>query len=167
MALFKSSTQNPYGLNRSSPELVWVTLRGGSSALKGSLVRFDIGSSDGGTTASTAFGNASSPTANVLPATGSHTSADDPLIYLYAVLMQDLADDQSGWACIRGVVQALGGDTSAAGTQCTAGTGSEMTAAATKQRVIGFPLETSADATLKWFVFDGINGFGFTVDVTP
>lgn len=164
-ALFGTSSQNPLGLNAGQQEKVRVTLRGGSSALKGSLVRFDLAASDGGTTAGVNFGLSTSPTANVLPATNSHNGYQTTALYLYGVLDQDLADDGVGWCIVRGVCQALGGDTSAAGVGLAAGASSELVAVTDEVRCIAIALETMADATLKWVVFDGINGFSVTGDV--
>lgn len=164
MSLFKSQSQNPLGLNKSSPETVRCTMRG-SAGSKGQIVRFDLAASDGGTTASTAFGNATNPTANVLLSTASHNGVQMTTPWLHGVLMADVADDAQVDVCIRGVVQALGGDTSAANVGLSPVTGSELGACIDGSRIIAIALETLADGALKWVIFDGINGFGYQNDV--
>lgn len=164
-ALFDSQTQNPIGLNATSPQKIWATLRGGSDLKKGAIVRFDLAATDGAVTASTSFGSATSPTANVLPATNSHDGYQTTTVYLYGILDQDLSDDESGWVIIRGVCQARGGDSSGAGVGLTAGADSELVAITDGRRCCAIALETMADNTLGWVIFDGINGFNVTNDV--
>lgn len=165
MALFSPSSQNPLGLHPGRAEKVRVKMRGGAGS-RGNTVRFVLlASDDAAVTASTSFGASTDPTANVLLATGSHTGKETTTVYLYGILAEDIADDGEGWCYIRGVVQALGGDTSAAGLGLTPGTGSELVVIGDEDRCIAIALETMADGELKWVIFDGINGFGPTVDV--
>ena len=167
MGIFSTSAPDPLGLTEGATEKRRCYMRGGAGT-KGQVVRFDLAAADTGTTASTIFGLSTSPTANVLVATGSHTSADDPVVYLCGILLDDVADDALVDVCIRsGRVQALGGDTSAAGVGLVPGTSSRLVAAATKQRVIAIALQTMVSAALCYVMFDGMNGFGFAVDVTP
>ena len=115
----------------------------------------------GAVTASTNFGQSTAPTANVILATATHDGTEsDATHFIYGILAEDIADDGEGWCYTRGVVQALGGDTSAAGIGLAVGAGSELLTAVVNARVIGIALETLADATLKWVAFNGVEGFG-------
>lgn len=163
MTLFGPSAQNPLGLHPGRRERCRVKMRG-SAGSKGQVVAFDLTASDAAVTASTNFGGATDPTANVILTTA--TGFQSTAIEFCAILDEDIADDGEGWATYRGVVQALGGDTSAAKTGLTPGTGSELIAQVDNgTRCIAVALETLADGELKWVAFDGINGFTGTVDV--
>lgn len=163
-ALLFGNVGDPLGLAQSPPQVVNAYMRG-SAGSQGQIVRFDLGASDGAVTASTNFNQATNPTANVLLATNSHNGVQTTVMYLYGVLMEDVADDAIARVCIRGVVQALGGDTAAAGSALNVGAGSELIVAIDSARVCAVALETLADATLKWVVFNGIEGFAATNDV--
>lgn len=165
MGLLDSSVRPPFGFGQGQTEKVWCTMRASSGA-KGQLVYFDLVAGDGAVTASTNFGNKTNPTANVLLATNSHDGTGDQTAFLYGVLAQALADDASGWVIVRGVCQALGGDTSGAGEALCPGAGSELIIPASdSSNICAIALETMANATLKWVMFDGINGFAKCRDV--
>lgn len=157
---FSPSSQNPLGLHPGRAEKVRVKMRG-SAGLIGNVVYFDLAASDGSVTASTNFGAATNPTSNVVLATSDHDGTSALAAhFLLGVLAEGIADDAEGWCYIRGVIKALGADTSAAGTSLAPVTGSEMGLAVTNAKVTGISLETMADATLKWIAFNGIEGFG-------
>lgn len=166
MSLFKTDSQNPLGLNKSSPEICRATMRGGAG-IKGQIVYFDIPAGDGGTTASTNFGAATSPTANVLLATATHNGVGTAG-WITGVLMDDVADDQQVNVCYRGVVQALGGDTTAVGLKVAPDATSRLALVITKGQASALMLETNAAQTAtagsgtagKWVIFDGVNGLG-------
>lgn len=166
MTLFSTQSQNPIGLNRSQPECVYAYMRGGAGT-KGQIVRFDLAASHAAVTASTNFGGPTNPTSNVLAATNTHNGFQTTTIYLYGILMEDIADNTLGRVCIRGVVQAIGGDTSGAGVGLAAGAGSRLVAVTDEVRCCAIALEPMANGALKWVLFDGINGFVVTGDVAP
>lgn len=162
--LFDTSAGNPLGLHPGRPMKVRVKMRG-AAGTQGQIVRFDLAASDAAVTASTDFGSATNPTSNVLHATNSHNGFQTTTVYLYAILQEAIADDGEGWAVVRGVTRALGGDTSAAGVGLAAGATSELVAITDEVRCVAIALETMADGSLKWVAFDGINGFAVTGDV--
>ena len=96
MALLQSNPENPLGLNQGIPEKVRVTARGGDIT-KGMVVYFDLAAADAGVTASTAWGSATNPTANVLKATATHNGVQTTAYWLLAVAAEDISDDQQGW----------------------------------------------------------------------
>lgn len=160
MAVFDAASANPLGLNSGKSERVRVKMRG-SAGSRGNTVYFDLAAGDGAVTASTAFGGATNPTSNVLLATASHDGGQTgSVIWLIGILAEDIADDAEGWCYIRGVVQALGGDTAAAGVGLSPQAGSELGANMVNSRIVAVALETMADATLKWVALNGIEGFG-------
>jgi hypothetical protein len=165
MALFSPSSQNPLGLPPGRPEKCRVKLRN-SDGSKGQIVYFDLAASDGEVTASTNFGGATNPTSNVILATNAHDGNSDTTGFLYGVLAEDITENGEGWCYYRGVIQALGGDTTAAGECLSVGAGSELVvAAADHVNIMAISLETMADATLKWVIFDGINGIAKGADI--
>jgi hypothetical protein len=162
MAVFEASAENPLGLHPGKMDRVRVKVRGGTDLSKGMVCRFDLAASDtGSVVASTAFGGATGPTSNVLQATADHDGDETgSVIWLYCVLLEDIADDCEGWACIRGVVQALGGATVAAGVGLATTAGGELLHSPTNTRIIGISLEALSNATLGWVAFNGIEGWG-------
>lgn len=159
MGLLDSSVRPPFGFGQGQAEKVWCTMRGGSGS-KGGVVYFDLVAGDAAVTASTNFGNKTNPTANVIAATSTQDGEGDQTCPIMGVLAQDLADDASGWVYVRGVIQALGGDTAAAGEGLVVNDSSELIIVhADSLNIVAIALETLADATLKWVLFDGINGF--------
>ncbi len=141
-------------------------MRGGAG-IKGQIVRFDIPAADGGTTASLNFGLSTSPTANVLLATATHNGVGTAG-WITGVLMADVADDAAVDVCIRGVVNALGGDTTAVGLKVAPDATSRLALVITKGQASAIMLETNADQTAtagsgtvgKLVIFDGVNGLG-------
>lgn len=164
--MFSTTVQNPYGLHPGPPIRCRCTMRG-SAGSKGNVVYFDIGATDAASTSDgNAFGQKAYHTANVVLATASH----DLVGYIYGVLEADAADDAEVWVTVRGVVQALGGATiDVDGAQTTSGVyngactvvaGSELSTTVQDSSCIAIALEDVADATLSWFIFDGVHGFG-------
>lgn len=164
--LFQSNPQNPLGLNEGLQEVVVATMRGGAG-VKGQIVYFDIPAGDTDTTASLKFGLSTSPTANVLLATATHNGVGTAR-WILGVLLDDVADNGRVRVCIRGVVQCLGGDTTAVGLGVAPDATSRMALTITKGLVTGIMLETNAAQTAtagsgtigKTILFDGVNGFG-------
>lgn len=164
--LFRSNVQNPIGLNEGDAEIVNVTMLG-SAGVKGQIVYFDLIAGTSGTTASTKFGSAANPSANVVLATATHNGVGTSR-WILGVLMEDIAQNAKGKVCIRGVVQVLGGDTTAVGLGVAPDATSRMALTITKGLVTGIMLETNAAQTAtagsgtvgKWILFDGVNGFG-------
>jgi hypothetical protein len=161
MAVFEAAGNNPLGLHPGKAERVRVKIQG-SSGNRGQVVYFDLATaSTSGVTASTAFGGATDPTSNVRLATASHDGGQTgSVIWLHGILAEDIAAGAEGWCYIRGIVQALGGATIAAGVGLNPVAGSEMGAAMVNSRITGISLEALTDATLGWIAFNGIEGFG-------
>jgi hypothetical protein len=96
------------------------------------------------------------------------TDGTSDLFHLFGVALEDIAINKKGSFRLKGVVEALGGDTTAAQKPLKVGADGELVVAdadpaadgASNQRVIAISLETLADATLKKVLFDGLNGFG-------
>ena len=152
MSMFDTSVQGPYGLTPKNLD-VRVSARAGALA-KGRVVKFDITASDAGTTTA-AVGGSGSIFANVIAAT------HPPLVgSFHCVLLEDIADDGTGMARVRGIVDALGGDASTIGLLLTVNADGELEAPATAaDLVVGIALETLANATLGSVLFNG-EGFG-------
>jgi hypothetical protein len=132
-----------------------------SDGVEGQCVYFDLAASDGEVTAAVAFGGTTNPTSNVIAATADHDGGQvSQVIWLIGILAEDIAENQEGWCYIRGVIRALGGDTSAAGVGLSPGAGSELVANMVNSRIVAISLETMANATLKWVAFNGMEGFG-------
>jgi hypothetical protein len=166
MGLFSPSSQNPLGLHPGRQERVRVKMRN-SAGTQGMVCYFDLAASDGEVTASTNFGAATNPTANVITSTASQDGDEvASVIWLHCVLNEAIAENAEGWATIRGVVRALGGATTAAGVGLAPTTGGELLQATVNTRVIGVALEALANATLGWVAFNGIEGFGSAAAAT-
>lgn len=165
MGLFSPSSQNPLGIHPGRAEKVRVVMRG-SAGVKGNIVYFDLAAADAAVTAAVAFGGATNPTANVLLATGTHEGKDTLTQWLFGILAEDIADDVQGFCYIRGIVQALGGDSANPGVGLKPSTGSELLTSTTETTVVAISLETMANATLKWVIFDGINKFPYNGSTT-
>lgn len=162
--LFSPTSENPLGLHPGRAERVRVRMRD-SAGVKGNTVYFDLAASATEVTAAVAFGAAGNPTSNVILATNTHDGTNEITRWLIGILAEDIADDGEGWCYIRGVVQALGGDTAAAGVGLTPSAGSELLTQIDGCHVCAISLETMANGVLGWVAFDGINQFGDTVDV--
>ena len=82
--------------------------------------------------------------------------------------MEDISSGKKGSFRLRGKVEALGGDTSAALSGLSVGASSELVLAPANPnadsnkvvRVLAVNLEQLADGELKTVIFDGLNGFG-------
>ena len=150
--MFDASVQSPNGLTPTNLD-VRVTARGGALA-KGRVVKFDLTASE--TEVSTAVvGATDSIFSNVIAA------AHPPLTgTLHCVLLEDIADDATGMARFRGVVDALGGDGSTIGVARTVNADGELEATTTETDVVlGIALETLSNATLGSVLFNGA-GYG-------
>ena len=151
--MFDASVQSPYGLSPTNLD-VRVTARGGAKN-KGEVVKFDLTASDAGTS-SAVVGATDSIFANVIEA------AHPPITgTLHGVCLEDIADDGGGMVRFRGVVEALGGDTSTIGVAltCEATTGELIATTTETDVVLAIALETLADGSLKNVLFNGA-GFG-------
>ena len=151
--MFDASVQNPLGLSPSTLD-VRVTARGGAKN-KGEVVKFDLTASDGDVSSAT-VGASDSIWANVIEA------AHPPITgTLHGVCLEDIADNATGKVRFRGVVKALGGDTSTIGVALTTeATTGELIATTTETDVVlAIALETLADGSLKSVLFNGA-GFG-------
>ena len=146
--MFDVSIQNPLGLTPTNLD-VRVTARGGALA-KGREVKFDLTASDAAV-ASAVVGASDSIFSNVIAA------AHPPVTgTLHCVLLEDIADDASGMARFRGVVKALGGDTSTIGVKLTVNADGELETSSTDDdMILGVALETLADGSLKSVLFNG------------
>ena len=153
--MFEACVQGPNGLTPSTLD-VRVTARGGAKN-KGEVVKFGtLATTSDAAITDTVVGSSTSIWANVIEA------AHPPITgQLHAVCLEDIADDATGMVRVRGIGQALGGDTTAIGVPCTCeATTGELIATTTAQDVVlAIPLETLADATLKSVYFNGA-GFG-------
>lgn len=159
MGLFDTTSQPPLGLQASQEQRVRVVMRGGAGE-KGQIVRFDLAGSDGDVTAGKLIdGKNDSPTANVLHATNSHQFG-----HIYAVLIEDIDDDNEGWAMLRGLVQVQSTSTSSPdnpGDYFTVGASSRAATMVQHAKAIGISREAGASAgTLIWCLFNGVEGFG-------
>jgi len=151
--MFNAPAQGPSGLTPTSLD-VRVTARGGAKN-KGEVVKFDLTASDAAVS-SAVIGASDSIFANVIEA------AHPPITgTLHAVCLEDIADDATGMVRFRGVVDALGGDTSTIGTAltCEATTGELIATTTETDVVLAVALETLADGSLKSVLFNGA-GFG-------
>jgi hypothetical protein len=151
--MFDASVQSPNGLTPTNLD-VRVTARGGAKN-KGEVVKFDLTASDAAVSTAV-VGATDGIFANVIEA------AHPPITgQLHGVCLEDIADDTTGMVRFRGVVQALGGDTSTIGLALTTeATSGELIATTTETDVVlAIALETLADATLGSVLFNGA-GFG-------
>lgn len=163
MSIYYSNPQNPLGLNSGRAEKVRVILRNGAAS-EGHCCVFDIAASDGEVTATLQEGGTDSPTVNVLKTDGTIGKSDNiKTVHFYCILAEDIAENAEGWAYIRGNVKALLGETTGAGDGVAGGSdaGGELMKTSNGERVIGICLETGANATLSFVIFDGVNGFGW------
>ena len=151
--MFEACVQGPNGLTPSTLD-VRVTARGGAKN-KGEVVKFDLTASDAAVSTAT-VGSTDGIWANVIEAAHPPTTGT-----LHAVCLEDIADDATGMVRVRGIVQALGGDTTAIGVPCTCeATSGELIATTTETDVVlALPLEALADGVLKSVYFNGA-GFG-------
>ena len=151
--MFDASVQNPLGLSPSTLD-VRVTARGGAKN-KGEVVKFDLTASDGDVSSAT-VGASDSIWANVIEAAHPPTTGT-----LHAVCLEDIADDATGMVRFRGIVQALGGDTTAIGVPCTceATTGELIATTTSVDVVLALPMEALTDGNLHSVYFNGA-GFG-------
>ena len=151
--MFEASVQSPNGLTPSTLD-VRVTARGGAKN-KGEVVKFDLTASDAAVSTAS-VGSTDSIWANVIEAAHPPTTGT-----LHGVCLEDIADDATGMVRFRGVVQALGGDTSTIGVAltCEATTGELIATTTETDVVLAIALETLADGSLKNVLFNGA-GFG-------
>ena len=152
---FDMNVRSPLGLTVGQPEWVFAYHRGGTGN-KGEVVEFDLTASDGDVTASTYLdGESSRPFCNVIATT--QTGAATPYWHIFGVLMEDAVDNQKVKVCVRGRVQALGGEAVDPATALILTTAGELIAATDNTYAVGMALETLANATLGWILFDGLN----------
>lgn len=153
--MFKASVQSPYGLTPTVID-VRVTARGGAKN-KGEVVKFGtLATSSDAAITDTAVGSKTSIFSNVIEA------AHPPITgQLHGVCLEDIADDGEGMVRFQGIVDALGGDTSAIGVPCTVeGTSGELIGTTTETDVVlALPLEALTNGGLHSVLFNGA-GFG-------
>ena len=146
-------TQSPLGLQFVKEDVI---LSADSDILKGQVCVLTLD-------ATNLVFDAAAP---AIAATGEFSAAGQ--FQFFGVALEDIATGKKGSFRLRGKVEALGGDTSAASTGLSVGAGSELVAApfdpnanANKVvRVLAVNLEQLADGVLKEVIFDGLNGFG-------
>lgn len=80
-------------------------------------------------------------------------------IGILCVALEDCAAGATGMFRFRGIVEAMGGDTTAVGLFLEAGTDGELIAATADEKTVAIAMETMADGALKRVMFDGFNGF--------
>jgi len=153
--MFDASVQGPLGLTPSTLD-VRVTARGGAKN-KGEVVKFGtLATTSDAAITDTVVGSSTSIWANVIEA------AHPPITgQLHAVCLEDIADDATGMVRFRGIVKALGGDTSAIGVPCTceATTGELIATTTSVDVVLALPMEALTDGNLHSVYFNGA-GFG-------
>lgn len=160
--LGNSGSQLPVGLE-SWEQKCRVVMRGGAGS-KGDLVMFDIANSDAAVTTNQA-GVAESGLSSVIAPVNAQANYAQ-----YAVLLEDIADDQEGEALYRGAVNAacvrvVGTTNIAAGDPLTADDSGLRSDVVTGDKIIARAAEditiTTADtAVLGNVIFDGIYPIG-------
>lgn len=158
--MFDTTINHPLGAHPGAIQKIRITLRGGSNLVKGDLVKLDLSASDTtSVVASTSFGGTTDPTANAIPAAAGDSGLDASA-EIFAVLLEDIADDAQGFVALRGRVLAsetAGGLT--AGTSLSSGA-NELVACAAGDRCIAIAQEDTVASTPKYVFFDGVNTFG-------
>tara|TARA_R100001082_G_C4272572_1_gene120387 strand:- start:101 stop:562 length:462 start_codon:yes stop_codon:yes gene_type:complete len=150
--MFEPSVQAPLGLTPTNLD-VRVTMRNAAAA-KGEVVKFDLTASDS-LVSTTVVGASDSIYANVIPATHPPTTGT-----IHAVCLEAITENATGKVRIRGVVDALGGDTSTIGVILTVNADGELETTSTEaDTVLALALQTMANATLGSVLFNG-EGFG-------
>ena len=146
--MFSSSIQAPLGLSPTTLD-VRVTMRNAAAAV-GEVVKFDLGASDG-KVSSNAVGASDGVFANTIEATHPATAGT-----IHAVCLEAIAEDATGMVRVRGIVDALGGDTTARGGVLTVDANGNLEIANTaSDLVIGVALEALTDGGLHSVLFDG------------
>ena len=168
MPILSSSVNNPLGVHPGTAEQVRMYNREGAKINQGACCLIDFTLTSTEATDATVFGQTKSGGSNVI-------LADDALddggqttkMPLYCVAVADVEDNALGYFYIRGVIQALTGDTAAAGQglSCEPSGAGELIKIIDNARCIAVALETGVDGSLKWVLFNGIEGFGTIADV--
>lgn len=150
--MFDSSVQGPLGLSPTTLD-VRVTMRNAAAA-KGEVVKFDITASDGEVSTAN-VGASNSIFSNVIPATHPPTVGS-----FHAVCLEAIAENATGMVRVRGIVDALGGDTSTIGVVLTVNAQGELeTTSTAADLVVAHALETLSDGGLHSVLFNGL-GYG-------
>tara|TARA_R110002110_G_scaffold70099_5_gene188562 strand:- start:525 stop:983 length:459 start_codon:yes stop_codon:yes gene_type:complete len=152
--MFSSSVQAPLGLSPTTLD-VRITMRNAAAAI-GEVVKFDLGASDG-LVSSNAVGASDGVFANTIEATHPAVAGT-----IHGVCLEAIAENATGMVRVRGIVDALGGDTTARGGVCTVDATGELVIAGTaSDLVIAVVLEALTDGVLHPVLFDG-TGMGTT-----
>tara|TARA_R110002124_G_C8614130_1_gene485644 strand:+ start:81 stop:548 length:468 start_codon:yes stop_codon:yes gene_type:complete len=153
--MFQSSIQGPLGLTPTVID-VRVTARGGAK-VKGEVVKFGtLATTSDAAITTTAVGSKTSIFSNVIESAANPTTGE-----LHGVCLEAIADDAEGMVRFQGVVDALGGDTSAIGVATTVeGASGELIATTTETDVVlALPLVALTNGGLHSVLFNGA-GFG-------
>ena len=95
----------------------------------------------------------------VMDPNAANDAVDGIDIGIMCVALEDCAAGASGMFRFRGIVEALGGDTTAVGLFLEAGTNGKLVVASAAEKTVAIAMETMADGVLKRVMFDGFNGF--------
>ncbi|QDP54752.1 MAG: hypothetical protein GOVbin2833_41 [Prokaryotic dsDNA virus sp.] len=146
--MFDTPIQTTLGLSPTTLD-VTITMRN-AAAVVGEVVKFDLGASDDLVTTND-VGSSAGVFANCIEASHPATAGT-----VHGVCLEAIAENATGKVRVRGIVDALGGDTTARGGVLTVdGNGNLEIANTASDLVIAVALEALEDGVLKSVLFDG------------